>query len=165
MTKQELQSKLVGKNLFFINQLVKQLGGSKKGSKSQDIEEILEFYDKDADKVVSAFETKEATNKNRFAKIKTAFHEVRTHWEEIVIFVAESPNVPDGVQKAVEILDSIIDGIFPIKDQVMQLTICEKIVDENKFLETHELRAKIAIEANKMFVERLKLYHIIKQNR
>mgnify|MGYP003524641805 CR=1 FL=1 len=32
MTKQELQSKLVGKNLFFINQLVKQLGGSKKGS-------------------------------------------------------------------------------------------------------------------------------------
>ena len=165
MTKQELQSKLVGKNLFFINQLVKQLGGSKKGSKSQDIEEILEFYDKDADKVVSAFETKEATNKNRFAKIKTAFHDIRTHWEEIVIFVAESPNVPDGVQKAVEILDSIIDGIFPIKDQVMQLTICEKIVDENKFLETHELRAKIAIEANKMFVERLKLYHIIKQNR
>ncbi len=165
MTKQELQSKLVGKNLFFVNQLVKQLGGSKKGSKSQDIEEILEFYDKDADKVVSAFETKEATNKNRFAKIKTAFHEVRTHWEEIVIFVAESPNVPDGVQKAVEILDSIIDGIFPIKDQVMQLTICEKIVDENKFLETHELRAKVAIEVNKMFVERLKLYHIIKQNR
>lgn len=165
MTKQELQSKLVGKNLFFINQLVKQLGGSKKGSKSQDIEEILAFYDKDAAKVVSAFETKEATNKNRFAKIKTAFHEVRTHWEEIVIFVAESPNVPDGVQKAVEILDSIIDGIFPIKDQVMQLTICEKIVDENKFLETHELRAKIAIEVNKMFVERLKLYHIIKQNR
>ena len=165
MTKQELQSKLVGKNLFFVNQLVKQLGGSKKGSKSQDIEEILEFYDKDADKVVSAFETKEATNKNRFAKIKTAFHDIRTHWEEIVIFVAESPNVPDGVQKAVEILDSIIDGIFPIKDQVMQLTICEKIVDENKFLETHELRAKIAIEANKMFVERLKLYHIIKQNR
>lgn len=47
----------------------------------------------------------------------------------------------------------------------MQLTICEKIVDENKFLETHELRAKIAIEANKMFVERLKLYHIIKQDR
>lgn len=29
----------------------------------------------------------------------------------------------------------------------MQLTICEKIVDEAKFLETHELRAKIAIEA------------------
>ena len=165
MTKQELQSKLVGKNLFFVNQLVKQLGGSKKGSKSQDIEEILAFYDKDAAKVVSAFETKEATNKNRFAKIKTAFHDIRTHWEEIVIFVAESPNVPDGVQKAVEILDSIIDGIFPIKDQVMQLTICEKIVDENKFLETHELRAKIAIEVNKMFVERLKLYHIIKQNR
>ena len=165
MTKQELQSKLVGKNLFFVNQLVKQLGGSKKGSKSQDIEEILEFYDKDADKVVSAFETKEATNKNRFAKIKTAFHEVRTHWEEIVIFVAESPNVPDGVQKAVEILDSIIDGIFPIKDQVMQLTICEKIVDENKFLETHELRSKIGGEVNKAFIERLKLYHIIKQNR
>ena len=47
----------------------------------------------------------------------------------------------------------------------MQLTICEKIVDEKKFLETHELRAKIAIEANKMIVERLKLYHIIKQNR
>jgi hypothetical protein len=54
---------------------------------------------------------------------------------------------------------------FRFKIKVMQLTICEKIVDENKFLETHELRAKIAIEVNKMFVERLKLYHIIKQNR
>ena len=116
MTKQELKEKLVSKNLFFINQLVRQLGGSKKGSKSQDIEEILEFYDQDADKVVSAFETKVETNKNRFSKIKNAFYEIRNHWEEIVIFVAESPNVPDGVQKAVEILDSIIDGIFPIKD-------------------------------------------------
>ena len=116
MTRQELKDKLVGKNLFFVNQLVKQLGGSKKGSKSQDIEEILVFYDKDADKVVSAFETKESTNKNRFAKIKTAFHDIRTHWEEIVIFVAESPNVPDNVQKAVEVIDSIIDTIFPIKD-------------------------------------------------
>lgn len=119
MTKQELKEKLVGKNLFFINQLVKQLGGSKKGSKSQDIEEILAFYDQDADKVVSAFETKVETNKNRFSKIKNAFHEIRNHWEEIVIFVAESPNVPDGVQKAVEVLDSIIDGIFPIKHQFM----------------------------------------------
>ena len=116
MTRQELKDKLVGKNLFFVNQLVKQLGGSKKGSKSQDIEEILVFYDKDADKVVSAFETKESTNKNRFAKIKTAFHDIRTHWEEIVIFVAESPNVKKKKKKAVEVLDSIIDGIFPIKD-------------------------------------------------
>ena len=116
MTKQELQSKLVGKNLFFINQLVKQLGGSKKGSKSQDVEEILEFYDKDADKVISAFETKEATVNNRFTKIKNAFHEVRTHWEQLVTFVENSPNVPDNVQKAIEVIDSIIDGIFPIKD-------------------------------------------------
>lgn len=116
MTKQELKEKLVSKNLFFINQLVKQLGGSKKGSKSQDIEEILAFYDQDADKVVSAFETKVETNKNRFSKIKNAFHEVRTHWEQLVVFVENSENVPDGVQKAVEVLDSIIDGIFPIKD-------------------------------------------------
>jgi len=116
MTRQELKNKLAGKNLFFVNQLVKQLGGSKKGSKSQDIEEILEFYDKDADKVVSAFEIKEATNKNRFAKIKTAFHEIREHWEQLVIFVGNSKDVPDNVQNAVEFLDSIIDTIFPIKD-------------------------------------------------
>ena len=116
MTKQELQSKLVGKNLFFVNQLVKQLGGSKKGSKSQDIEEILEFYDVDADKVVSAFETKEATNKNRFAKIKTAFHEIRGHWEQLVIFVANSKEVPPAVITAVEFIDSVVDTIFPIKD-------------------------------------------------
>ena len=116
MTRQELKNKLAGKGLIFVNRLVVQLGGSKKGNRSQDIEEILDFYDQDADKVVSAFETKELANKHRFAKIKNAFHEVRTHWEEIVIFVAESPNVPDGVQKAVEVLDSIIDGIFPIKD-------------------------------------------------
>ena len=116
MTRQELKDKLVGKNLFFVNQLVKQLGGSKKGSKSQDIEEILVFYDKDADKVVSAFETKESTVNNRFTKIKNAFHEIRTHWEQLVTFVEESPNVPDNVQKAVEVIDSIIDTIFPIKD-------------------------------------------------
>ena len=116
MTRQELQTKLVSKNLFFINQLVKQLGGSKKGSKSQDIEEILAFYDADADKVVSAFETKELTNKSRFAKFKNAFHELREHWEQLVIFVGNSKDVPDGVQNAVEILDSIIDAIFPIKD-------------------------------------------------
>lgn len=47
----------------------------------------------------------------------------------------------------------------------MQLTICEKIVDEKKFLETHELRAKVAIEVNKMFVERLELYYRIKNQR
>ena len=47
----------------------------------------------------------------------------------------------------------------------MQLTICEKIVDEKKFLEVHELRAKIGGEVNKMFIERLKLYYEIKQNR
>ena len=116
MTRQELKDKLVGKNLFFVNQLVKQLGGSKKGSKSQDIEEILEFYDKDADRVVFAFETKESTVNNRFTKIKNAFHEVRIHWEQLVTFVEESPNVPDNVQKAVEVIDSIIDTIFPIKD-------------------------------------------------
>ena len=116
MTRQELKNKLAGKGLIFVNRLVVQLGGSKKGNRSQDIEEILDFYDQDADKVVSAFETKELANKHRFAKIKNAFHEVRTHWEELVLFVAESPNVPDGVQKAVEVLDSIIDGIFPIKD-------------------------------------------------
>ena len=46
----------------------------------------------------------------------------------------------------------------------MQLNACTTIIDEKKFLETHELRAKVAIEANKMFVERLKLYHIIKNN-
>mgnify|MGYP000405596402 CR=1 FL=1 len=116
MTKQELKEKLVGKNLFFINQLVKDLGGSKKGSKSQDIEEILAFYDQDADKVVSAFETKVETNKNRFAKIKNAFHEIRNHWEVLVIFVANSKEAPPVVITAVEVIDSIIDGIFPIKD-------------------------------------------------
>ena len=116
MTRQELQQKLASKGIIFINHLVKELGGSKKGTKSQDIEEILEFYDKDSDKVVSAFETKELTNKNRFAKFKNAFHEVREHWEQLVIFVGNSKDVPDGVQNAVEFLDTIVDAIFPIKD-------------------------------------------------
>jgi len=47
----------------------------------------------------------------------------------------------------------------------MQLTICEKIVDEAKFLETHELRSKIGGEANKAFIERLELYYRIKNER
>jgi len=115
MTKQELKDKLASKNFIFINHLVKDLGGKKRGSKSQDIEEILDFYDQDADKVVSAFETKEASNKNRFAKIKSAFHDIRTHWEIMVDFVATNENVPDGVQNAIEVIDSIVDSIFPIK--------------------------------------------------
>ena len=47
----------------------------------------------------------------------------------------------------------------------MQLTICEKIVDEKKFLETHEIRSKIGGEANKAFIERLELYYRIKNER
>ena len=47
----------------------------------------------------------------------------------------------------------------------MQLTICEKIVDENKFLETHVLRASIGGFVNLPFKERLELYEKIKQNR
>jgi hypothetical protein len=116
MTRQELKQKLAGKGLIFINRLVVQLGGSKKGNKSQDIEEILAFYDQDADKVVSAFETKELANKNRFAKIKNTFHEIRTHWEELVVFVENSKDVPQAVQTAVDVIDSIIDTIFPIKE-------------------------------------------------
>ena len=46
----------------------------------------------------------------------------------------------------------------------MQLTICEKIVDESKFLETHEIRSKIGGEVNKAFIERLeKYYQLIKK--
>jgi hypothetical protein len=47
----------------------------------------------------------------------------------------------------------------------MQLTQCETIVDEKKFLETHEVRSKIGGEINKSFAERLKLYYQIKQQR
>lgn len=116
MTRQELKNKLAGKGLIFVNRLVVQLGGSKKGNKSQDIEEILEFYDQDADKVVSAFETKELANKHRFAKIKNAFHEVRTHWEELVLFVENSKEAPPAVKMAVDVIDSIVDTFFPIKE-------------------------------------------------
>ena len=116
MNRQDLQAKLAGKNFIFINHLVKDLGGSKKGSKSQDIEEILSFYDKDSEKTISAFETKELTNKNRFSKIKDAFHEIRNDWEKLVEFIATNENVPQAVQDAVEKIDSIIDAIFPIKD-------------------------------------------------
>lgn len=115
MTRQELKDKLASKNFIFINHLVKDLGGSKKGSKSQDIEEILSFYDKDSEKTISAFETKELTNKNRFSKIKDAFHEIRNDWEKLVEFIATNENVPQAVQDAVEKIDSIIDAIFPVK--------------------------------------------------
>lgn len=47
----------------------------------------------------------------------------------------------------------------------MQLTQCETIVDEKKFLETHEVRSKIGGEINKSFAERLKLYLKIKNER
>lgn len=115
MTRQELKDKLTGKSFIFNNQLVKQLGGSKKGGKSQDIEEILVFFDEDADKVVSAFETLEATKANRFAKIKNALSEVRDSWETLVVFVADNDNIPEKVQDAIEKIDSIIDAIFPRK--------------------------------------------------
>ena len=112
MQKEELKEKLTGKSFIFVNQLVKSLGGSKKGSKSQDIEEILGFYDNDADKVVSAVETLETTKANRFLKIKHAFGEIRESWEHLVVFVADNDNIPDKVQDAIEKIDSVIDFIF-----------------------------------------------------
>lgn len=45
----------------------------------------------------------------------------------------------------------------------MQLTQCEKIINEKKFLETHEIRSKIGGEVNKAFIERLELYYKIKK--
>ena len=115
MTRQELKDKLTAKSFIFNNQLVKSLGGSKKGSKSQDIEEILEFYDADSDKVVSAYETLEATKASRFAKIKNAFHEIRESWETLVVFVHDNENIPEAVQNAIEKIDSVIDFIFGSK--------------------------------------------------
>jgi len=112
MEKQEFKSALTGKSFIFINQLVKDLGGSKRGSKSQDIEEILSFYDTDSDKTVSAFETLEQTKKARFAKFKNAMAEIRESWETLVDFVAENESVPDVVQDAIEKIDSVIDAIF-----------------------------------------------------
>jgi hypothetical protein len=112
MTRQELKDKLTGKSFFFNNQLVKQLGGSKKGSKSQDIEEILEFYDADNDKVVSAFEALEATKANRFAKIKNALSEVRESWETLVSYVHENENIPENIQAIIEKIDDVVDFIF-----------------------------------------------------
>ena len=115
MTRQELKTALTRKTFFFNNQLVKQLGGSKKGGKSQDIEEILGFYDTDADKVVSAYETLVATKASRFAKIKSVFHEIRDSWETLVLFVQDNENIPEVVQDAIEKIDSIIDFISPRK--------------------------------------------------
>jgi hypothetical protein len=116
MNRQDLQAKLAGKNFIFINHLVEALGGSKKGNNTQDIEEILTMFDSNPDKVISAFETAELTRKNRFGKIKNAFHEVRTHWEQLVLFVENSKDVPEAVHAAIEFIDNIVDTIFPIKD-------------------------------------------------
>jgi hypothetical protein len=116
MTRQELQKELTGKGIIFVNRLVKALGGKKIGSKNQDIEEILGFYDETPERVVSAFETAELTRKSRFSKIKDAFHEIRNDWEKLVEFIATNENVPQAVQDAVEKIDSIIDAIFPVKD-------------------------------------------------
>ena len=115
MTREQLKTALTGKTFFFNNQLVKQLGGSKKGSKSQDIEEILGFYDADADKVVSAYETLVATKASRFAKIKNAISEVRDGWEQLVVFVSENDNIPDHIQAIIEKIDDVVDFIFSEK--------------------------------------------------
>lgn len=115
MTKNELKQKLSGKTLIFVNRLVKSLGGSKKGSKSQDIEEILGFYDADADRVVSMLQTMELTQANKFAKLKEFFGNAREHWETLADHISKDENLPDGVQKAFEFIDGIIDFIFPQK--------------------------------------------------
>ncbi len=115
MERIEFKEKLVGKNFFFINQLVKQLGGSKKGNKAQDVEEILAFFDADADKTVSAFDTLEATKKARFAKIKDFFAEIRENWETLVTFVSQNESIPQPVQDAIEKIDAVIDAIFGSK--------------------------------------------------
>lgn len=115
MTRQELKEKLASHNFIFINHLVKDLGGKKKGSKSQDIEEILAFYDLDSDRVISALQTKELAKLNRFTKIKNAFSEVRESWEKLVLYIESNEEVPEPIQKSIEIIDSIVDFFFPQK--------------------------------------------------
>jgi len=115
MTRQEFKEALASKRIIFINRFVKTLGGSKRGNKAQDIEEILAFYDKNPQAVESAFNTMELVKKNRLSNLINAFSGIREHWEILVKFVESNENVPENIQDAIEYIDSIIDSIFGSK--------------------------------------------------
>lgn len=112
MTRQEFKAKLVSKGFVFINKLKQNIGLSKKGSKSKDIEQILEVFDTDEQKVLSAFETLEMTRQNRFAKIKEVFSEIKESWETLVEHVMENDNAPENIKNIIEKIDNVIDFFF-----------------------------------------------------
>ena len=115
MTTEQFKKKLVKKGFFFINQLKKNLGLEKKGSKSKDIEDILDMFGNDVEKVVSTFETMEMNRKQIFVKfqnIKDVLLDIKDNWEDVVEYIIESDNVPQKAKDAIERIDNVIDFFF-----------------------------------------------------
>lgn len=112
MTKTDLKETLASKGIVFINQLKKNLGLDKKGSKAKDIEDILEYSDENMDKVLDALETIQILKNSRMSRLISIFTDIRENWEEIVLFVEQSDNAPEIVKLAVQKIDDVIDFIF-----------------------------------------------------
>jgi len=111
----DLKERLVSKGFVFVNQIKKTIGLSKKGNKTTDIEQILDFAnksDENYNKVVSTIETLEIAKQSRFVRIKETFSEIRENWEELVIHIQENDNVPENIQNIVEKIDNVIDFFF-----------------------------------------------------
>lgn len=115
MTKDELQKELQLKGFVFVNRLVTAIGGSKKGGKVQDILEILEAYDTNAEKVVDAYYVVQHARKQRIANFLGIVDEIKDTWDEVADYVINSEKTPENVSNAVEKIDSIVEYFFRLK--------------------------------------------------
>lgn len=115
MIRIELEDALYSKGFVFVNRLVESIGGSKKGSKVQDILEILSIYDTDATMVLDAYYSLQYVRKERIGNILSIVDDIKENWDNISEYVINNEKTPDKIAAAIEKIDGIIEYIFGLK--------------------------------------------------
>ncbi|MCB9033494.1 MAG: hypothetical protein H6553_06640 [Chitinophagales bacterium] len=110
MERVAFESLLVAENFIFINRLVVQVGGKKKGGKSQDISEILSIWENDKTRVENAYHTLKITREQRAKNFFAFVAQIPAKWKIIIDFLAQTPHIKEEVQDAID----FIDDLFPI---------------------------------------------------
>ena len=115
MNRLELEDALYSKGFVFVNKLVEAIGGSKKGSKVQDILEILSIYDTDATMVLDAYYSLQYVRKERIGNILSIVDDIKENWDNISEYVLNNEKTPTRVADAIEKIDGIVEYIFGLK--------------------------------------------------
>lgn len=106
MERIELKEKLTEENFIFINKLVVMIGGKKRGTKTQDIEEILEIWETQPKTVESALETMLLNKENRGKNFIEFVSNIKDLWNLVLGKIEKLEDVGEDVLDAVDRIDS-----------------------------------------------------------